>query len=377
MLIKHIKKLSLRWRLTLLTALLVSTACIVSNIIISTNAMFKIKELENMAVEIVPYEVNLKLDVDSDVLKKEFKNSEKKFWEETIISTFFIVMVSCSIIYIMLSLFLKPLEKLTKRIEDINEKNLSDELEIDTDISEIRKLIIAFNEMLERLNEIFAAQKRFSASAAHEMKTPLAVIKTRLAILKKSEKIDESDYMDSLNMLDNQVTRLSGVIDVLLQMVSLNSIKREEEVFLGDLIEELIFDLDFIASEKNISLNQHGENIKILGNYNLIYRAIYNLLENAIKYNHENGCVDINIVLENKNVNIFIKDTCEKIAKEYSEKIFEPFYRIDKSRSRQLGGAGLGLALVKEIVVKHGGSICLLDTYGDGNMMKLSFKLEE
>ena len=211
------------------------------------------------------------------------------------------------------------------------------------------------------------------ASAAHEMKTPLALVKTRVDILKKSNEFKEDDYKELLDLLDSQSSRLSSVIDVLLQMVDLNHIEQKEEIYLADLLEELSCDLDSIAAMKGVSLSYTCEDIRLRGNYALIYRAIYNLIENAIKYNKKDGAVEVEAIKQATTVDILVKDTCTKIPREYANKIFEPFFRVDKSRSREMGGAGLGLALVKEIAIRHNGEVALLDGRKEGNIIRISF----
>lgn len=361
-----------------MTALLVSIACIVSNLLISTNASFKMDELENMVITVVP-EDNLgdSIALDDDKLNgkilEAINNSKERFWTGTISETLIIVLISSIITYIMVGICVKPLEKFNRKLEDINEKNLSDEIEVDTDIVEIERLRCSFNKMLSRLDEAFKVQKRFSASAAHEMKTPLALVKTRVDILKKSNEFKEQDYKELLDLLDSQSSRLSSVIDVLLQMVDLNHIEQKEEIYLADLLEELSCDLDTMADMKGVSLSYTCEDIKLRGNYALIYRAVYNLIENAIKYNKKDGTVEVEVIKQAGTVDILVKDTCTKIPREYADKIFEPFFRVDKSRSREMGGAGLGLALVKEIAIRHNGEVALLDSRKEGNIIRISF----
>ena len=363
-----------------MTAVLVSSACIVLSLFINANATFKMDELENMVVTIIPYSDSATSTVDLPNINNnilfEIESAQNRFRIETVFFTVVISFISRCVTYITVGISLRPLEEFNEKLEEMTVRNLSEKITLNTSIAEIERLGVSFNKMAERINESFLAQKRFSASAAHEMRTPLASIRTRIEVLNKSGNISEQEYKDLLAMIESQTTRLSNVTDVLLQMVELNSIEKKDNIVLEDLLDELVCDLDLAATKKKVRISQKSENISILGNYTLVYRAIYNLIENAIKYNVEGGSIDIEIKKEGNKAAVYITDTCSKIPMEYEDKIFEAFFRVDKSRSRKYGGAGLGLALVKEIAMKHDGDVKLVEKEGEGNIMKLSLGIK-
>ena len=300
-----------------MTAVLVSSACIVLSLFINANATFKIDELENMVVTIIPYSDSATSTVDLPNINNnilfEIESAQNRFRIETVVFTVVISFISSCVTYITVGISLRPLEEFNEKLEEMTVRNLSEKITLNTSIAEIERLGVSFNKMAERINESFLAQKRFSASAAHEMRTPLASIRTRIEVLNKSGNISEQEYKDLLAMIESQTTRLSNVTDVLLQMVELNSIEKKDNIVLEDLLDELVCDLDLAATKKKVRISQKSENISILGNYTLVYRAIYNLIENAIKYNVEGGSIDIEIKKEGNKAAVYITDTCSKI----------------------------------------------------------------
>ena len=243
---------------------------------------------------------------------------------------------------------------------------------LESDSAEIVRLTESFNEMLHRLNDAFLIQKQFSANAAHELRTPLAVIQAELEVFEKKNKIEDADSQEMIDRMKFQTNRLGHVIDILLEMTELQSAAKNDHISLAALTEEVICDLSAVADRKEITLTQKPGDVEMIGNDTLLYRAIYNLIENAIKYNHPEGAVSVEIKRNDKLAKIIVTDTGMGIAQDDWEQIFEPFFRVDKSRSRAMGGAGLGLALVREIARQHGGDVSILQSSEQGTQIELS-----
>ncbi len=264
------------------------------------------------------------------------------------------------------------MRKLSLQIQEIQAKNLQQPVLLESDSAEIVRLTESFNEMLHRLNDAFLIQKQFSANAAHELRTPLAVIQAELEVFEKKNKIEDADSQEMIDRMKFQTNRLSHVIDILLEMTELQSAAKNDHISLAALTEEVICDLSAVADKKEIGLTQKPGDVEIIGNDTLLYRAIYNLIENAIKYNHPEGAVSVEIKRNDKLAKIIVTDTGMGIAQDDWEQIFEPFFRVDKSRSRAMGGAGLSLALVREIARQHGGDVSILQSSEQGTQIELS-----
>lgn len=375
------KQHSLQWKLTFITAFIIIISCLSVSYFISKSAMLFFVEIEESAITMLPQEsisdgTNLEIELQPDEnFSNVVNNISVEFWIKSLLITLIITLISSSLIFWIIGNALEPLKKFGKQIEEIQAKNLQSPT-VSTDGSiEIVRLSNAFNEMLKRLNNTFSAQKQFSANAAHELRTPLAVIRTKLEVFEKSEHFEISDYMEIITMVRMQTDRLSHVIDLLLEMTELQSAKRSDRIQLAEIVEEVICDLASVGDKKNISLIQKSGDAQIMGNDTLIYRAIYNLVENAIKYNREGGKVTVEVTQNGKFANILISDTGSGINPSDCEHIFEPFFRVDKSRSRDLGGAGLGLALVKEIAQQHGGDVRVVQSSESGTQIELMLLL--
>lgn len=375
------KQHSLQWKLTFITAFIIIISCLSVSYFISRSAMLFFVEIEESAITMLPQEsisdgTNLEIELQPDEnFSNVVNNISVEFWIKSLLITLIITLISSSLIFWIIGNALEPLKKFGKQIEEIQAKNLQSPT-VSTDGSiEIVRLSNAFNEMLKRLNNTFSAQKQFSANAAHELRTPLAVIRTKLEVFEKSEHFEIRDYMEIITMVRMQTDRLSHVIDLLLEMTELQSAKRSDRIQLAEIVEEVICDLASVGDKKNISLIQKSGDAQIMGNDTLIYRAIYNLVENAIKYNREGGKVTVEVTQNGKFANILISDTGSGINPSDCEHIFEPFFRVDKSRSRDLGGAGLGLALVKEIAQQHGGDVRVVQSSESGTQIELMLLL--
>ena len=374
------KHLSLRWKLTLMTAFMVVTACLAISFFISRSAILYMDEIGNSAIAILPNtdipttnsdEIKVVLNPKS-VVADTVKNTQIEFWIKSLAITLIITLTVSFLMYLIVGYALYPLRELTAQIEDIQAKNLKEPILSKSNSTEIERLTLAFNRLLLRLEETFATQRQFSANAAHELRTPLAVMSTKFEVFEKNKNPDEADYKEAINMARNQTDRLSHVIDILLEMTELQSAPKSDSISLSEITEEVICDLVAVADKKNISLIQEDGEARLTGSDTLVYRAVYNLIENAIKYNKEDGKVSVAITEDENFAKVIITDTGSGIAKEDWDKIFEPFFRIDKSRSRSMGGAGLGLALVKEIAVRHGGDVKVIESSNKGSSIELS-----
>ena len=374
------KHLSLRWKLTLMTAFMVVTACLAISFFISRSAILYMDEIGNSAIAILPNtdipttttdEIQVVLNPKS-VVADTVKNTQIEFWIKSLAITLIITLTVSFLMYLIVGYALYPLRELTSQIEDIQAKNLKEPILSKSNSTEIERLTLAFNRLLLRLEETFATQRQFSANAAHELRTPLAVMSTKFEVFEKNKNPDEADYKEAIGMARSQTDRLSHVIDILLEMTELQSAPKSDSISLSEITEEVICDLVAVAEKKNISLVQDDGEARLTGSDTLVYRAIYNLIENAIKYNKNDGKVSIAITEDEDFAKVIITDTGSGIAKEDWDKIFEPFFRVDKSRSRSMGGAGLGLALVKEIAVRHGGDVKVIESSNKGSSIELS-----
>ena len=374
------KHLSLRWKLTLMTAFMVITACLAISLFISRSAILYMDEIGNSAIAILPNtdipttttdEIQVVLNPKS-VVADTVKNTQIEFWIKSLAITLIITLTVSFLMYLIVGYALRPLGELTSQIEDIQAKNLKEPILSKSNSTEIERLTLAFNRLLLRLEETFATQRHFSANAAHELRTPLAVMSTKFEVFEKNKNPDEADYKEAIGMARSQTDRLSHVIDILLEMTELQSAPKSDSISLSEITEEVICDLVAVAEKKSISLVQDDGEARLTGSDTLVYRAIYNLIENAIKYNKEGGKVSVAITEDENFAKVIITDTGSGIAKEDWDKIFEPFFRVDKSRSRSMGGAGLGLALVKEIAVRHGGDVKVIESSNKGSSIELS-----
>ena len=372
--------LSLRWKLTLMTAFMVITACLAISFFISRSAILYMDEIGNSAIAILPNtnistgssnEIQVDLNPKA-ILSDTVKNTQLEFWIKSLSITLVITLVFSLLMYFIVGFTLRPLGELTSQIEDIQTKNLNEPILSRSKSIEIERLTLAFNRLLKRLEETFTAQRQFSANAAHELRTPLAVMRTKFEVFDKNNTPNVEDYKETINMAKTQTDRLSHVIDILLEMTELQSAPKGDKISLAEITEEVICDLVSIAEKKNITLVQSEGESRLIGSDTLIYRAIYNLVENAIKYNKDYGNVTVSISEDRDFAKAIISDTGSGIDKDDWDKIFEPFFRVDKSRSRAMGGTGLGLALVKEIAARHGGGVRIVESSEKGSKIELS-----
>lgn len=387
-----LKKRSLQWRLTLLITLLVTVTCILMYFFISNSAVTGMENLESYIVQInetdsTPITFNLDPSILFPDLSNQVQATKDLFRIRSIIATGIIILLSSIGTYFISHRALTPLHDLSTKIGKIQAQNLSESLEIPDSNDEISQLTASFNKMLSRLDDAFTAQKQFSASAAHELRTPLAVMQTNLEVFARKKTPSTEEYQEIFSLIQEQTGRLSHLAEILLDMTGIQTVERSETISLAELTEEVFCDLASVAEQKQIELIQRDGDCTVTGSYLLLYRAVYNLVENAIKYNHPSGKVTVTlhpgkVILDASSqphpadcAFIEISDTGIGISPEYQEKIFAPFFRVDKSRSRAMGGAGLGLALVTEIARQHGGQVKVLESNEKGSTIALMLPL--
>lgn len=380
---------SLQWRLTLLLTLLMTLTCILMYFFISHSAVTGIEDLQDYMIQLdpgqdvgdTPITFNVNPVALFPQLEQEIQNTTSRFRLQSIIATIMIILLSSICTYFLTAKTLKPLKTLNQQIRKIQAQNLSSQLVVPDTKDEIAQLTNSFNEMLSRLDSAFLAQKQFAANAAHELRTPLAVLQTNLEVFQKKSAPKPAEYQQLFSMMQEQTSRLSHLVGTLLDMTNLKSIPRTDKVSLPELTDEVFCDLDPIAEKAEIQLNLKMPDSKALpsddqkylvnGSYVLLYRAVYNLVENAIKYNRPKGTVTVSFDQTDSQAMVLVKDTGIGISPENQEKIFEPFFRVDKSRSRAMGGAGLGLALVSSIAQEHRGKVAVLESNEAGSTIAL------
>mgnify|MGYP001121290406 FL=1 len=388
---------SLQLKLTLLLSLLMIVSCVLMYFFISHSAVSGMDGLQNYMIKVDPQDGDspITFNVDPKALfpqfEQEIQETKESFLLRSVIATTIIILLSSVCTYFLTKKALTPLQKLTSEVSQIQAQNLSTQLAVPNSKDEIAQLTSSFNEMLARLDNAFSTQKQFSANAAHELRTPLAVLQTNLEVFEKKQEPEMVEYQQLFTMIKEQTARLSQLVGTLLDMTNLKSVPRTDQVSLEELVDEVFCDLDPVAEKAGISIHFDdsssqdwhtdvhtpdasalNNNIRnITGSYVLLYRAVYNLVENAIKYNRPNGSVTVSVKEKNGQAMILVKDTGIGISPENQKKIFDPFFRVDKSRSRAMGGAGLGLALVDSIAREHGGSVKVLESNEKGSIIAL------
>ena len=388
---------SLQLKLTLLLSLLMIISRVLMYFFISHSAVSGMDGLQNYMIKVDPQDGDspITFNVDPKALfpqfEQEIQETKEDFLLRSVIATTIIILLSSVCTYFLTKKTLTPLQKLTSEVSQIQAQNLSTQLAVPNSKDEIAQLTSSFNEMLTRLDNAFSTQKQFSANAAHELRTPLAVLQTNLEVFEKKQEPEMVEYQQLFTMIKEQTARLSQLVGTLLDMTNLKSVPRTDQVTLEELVDEVFCDLDPVAEKAGISIHfddsssqdwhtdVHTPNASVLnnnirnitGSYVLLYRAVYNLVENAIKYNRPNGSVTVSVKEKNGQAMILVKDTGIGISPENQKKIFDPFFRVDKSRSRAMGGAGLGLALVDSIAREHGGSVKVLESNEKGSIIAL------
>ena len=380
------KKMSLQWRLTIITTLLIAMICGSLTIFIYKNGVYYIDSLQNTVDaksednnEKNPDEIYISIpDEEWNNFAKNFSiqvyNNKADYKKSSLLFSTLLSLLGGVITFFISGHALKPLCDFSKKIEEVQAQNLSDSRIEENKFSELNQLSVSYNKMLERLSEAFKLQRQFTANAAHELRTPLAVMQLQIDLYNSSKHPNnDTSAQQAISMITEQTERLSKMVRTLLDMSELQTIARDEEIAISALVEEVLADLEPLAQEKGINLIEKCDNVLLMGSDILIYRLVYNLVENAIKYNFSGGTVTVNATQQNSQLHLTVEDTGNGIPEELKERIFEPFFRLDKSRSRELGGVGLGLALVREIVRVHNGSILVKNNANSGTTFEVIF----
>lgn len=380
------KKISLQWRLTIITTLLIAMICGSLTIFIYKNGVYYIDSLQNTVDaksednnEKNPDEIYISIpDEEWNNFAKNFSiqvyNNKADYKKSSLLFSTLLSLLGGVITFFISGHALKPLCDFSKKIEEVQAQNLSDSRIEENKFSELNQLSVSYNKMLERLSEAFKLQRQFTANAAHELRTPLAVMQLQIDLYNSSKHPNnDTSAQQTISMITEQTERLSKMVRTLLDMSELQTIARDEEIAISALVEEVLADLEPLAQEKGINLIEKCDNVLLMGSDILIYRLVYNLVENAIKYNFSGGTVTVTATQQNSQLHLTVEDTGNGIPEELKERIFEPFFRLDKSRSRELGGVGLGLALVREIVRVHNGSILVKNNANSGTTFEVIF----
>lgn len=380
------KKMSLQWRLTIITTLLIAMICGSLTIFIYKNGVYYIDSLQNTVDaksednnEKNPDEIYISIpDEEWNNFAKNFSiqvyNNKADYKKSSLLFSTLLSLLGGVITFFISGHALKPLCDFSKKIEEVQAQNLSDSRIEENKFSELNQLSVSYNKMLERLSEAFKLQRQFTANAAHELRTPLAVMQLQIDLYNSSKHPDnDTSAQQTISMITEQTERLGKMVRTLLDMSELQTIARDEEIAIAALVEEVLADLEPLAQEKGINLIEKCDNVLLMGSDILIYRLVYNLVENAIKYNFSDGTVTVTATQQNSQLHLTVEDTGNGIPEELKERIFEPFFRLDKSRSRELGGVGLGLALVREIVRVHNGSILVKNNANSGTTFEVIF----
>ena len=359
------KRMSLQWRLTCITTLCIAIICGCLTMFVYKNGVHYIDSLQD-AVESQGDEKGNKSDEiyisipddNWDEFADEFSvqvyNNKADYKRNSLIITVLLALLGGVVTYFISGHALRPIREFSDKIEEVQAQNLSDSRIEENNVKELNQLGISYNKMLERLSDAFEIQRQFTANAAHELRTPLALMQVQLDLYNSaSHPGNDADTLQTIKMITEQNDKLNRMVKTLLDMSELQTVGRDDKIILDAIVEEVLADLEPLAVEKNIKLIGKCEDATMIGSDILIYRLVYNLVENAIKYNHPLGQVTVTAYQRNKHVYLSVEDTGSGIPKELRERVFEPFFRVDKSRSRELGGVGLGLALVHEIVRVH------------------------
>lgn len=376
------KKISLQWRLTIITTLLIAIICGCLTIFIYKNGVYYIDSLQNTVdtkSENNSDEIYISIpDEDWNNFAKNFSiqvyNNKADYKRNSLIFSTLLSLLGGVLTFFISGRALKPLCDFSNKIEEVQAQNLSDSRIEESKIPELNQLSTSYNKMLERLSESFEMQRQFTANAAHELRTPLAVMQLQIDLYNSTQHPDnDSSAQQTIKMITEQTERLSKMVRTLLDMSELQTVARDEEIEIDALIEEVLADLEPLAQEKDVRLTGKCDKVILIGSDILIYRLVYNLVENAIKYNVSGGVVTVTATQQDKHICLAVEDTGNGIPEELKERIFEPFFRLDKSRSRALGGVGLGLAFVHEIVRVHDGSIFVKDNANSGTTFEVIF----
>lgn len=379
------KKMSLQWRLTIITTLFIAMICGCLTMYIYSSGVYYMDSLQEAVDtqsqddEEGPNEIFIGIPDDAwDDFASNFSvqvyNNKADYKRKSLAFSVMMALFGGVVTYFICGRALKPLNEFSKKIEEVQAQNLADSEIEENDVKELNQLSVSYNKMLKRLSEAFETQRQFTANAAHELRTPLAVMQVQLDVYNSTKHPDnDACATQTIQMVTEQNERLSKMVKTLLDMSELQTVARDDEIALDALVEEVLADLEPLAQEKHIQLVQACEPVTMMGSDILIYRLVYNLVENAIKYNRLDGTVTVMATEKEGHICIQVGDTGNGIPEELKVRVFDPFFRVDKSRSRALGGVGLGLALVHEIVRVHDGEVTIKDNTVGGTTFEVRF----
>ena len=379
------KRMSLQWRLTCIITLYIALICGCLTMLIYKNGVYYIDSLQ----ETVDArgddnggssdEIYISIPEDNwDDFANDFSvqvyNNKADYKKNSLIISALLALLGGVATYFISGHALKPIGKFSDKIEEVQAQNLADSRIEENNVKELNQLSVSYNKMLERLSDAFDIQRQFTANAAHELRTPLSLMQMQLDSYNSNPHPgNDADTEQTIKMVTEQNDRLGKMVKTLLDMSELQTVGRDDVIMVNALVDEVLADLEPLAQEKNIKLIGKCTDIRMIGSDILIYRMVYNLVENAIKYNHSGGRVTVTAYQKEKHIYLSIEDTGNGIPEELRQRVFEPFFRVDKSRSRELGGVGLGLALVHEIVSAHDGTITVRSNPSGGTIFDVSF----
>lgn len=385
------KKISLQWKLTLLTTVLITILCGCLTFFLYKNGVYYFDTLQESVTEQGAAPEALYIDIPDDAwddfvaqFSMKVYNSKSDYRSRSLLITVIVALIGGAATYFISGRALKPLREFSETVEKVQAQNLTDYTIEENKIAELDRLRNSFNKMLMRLSVSFETQRQFTGNAAHELRTPLALIQAQLDLYHAAEHPESTTAAEeTIQMVTEQNERLSKLVRTLLDMSELQTVARNDRIELHGLIEEVLTDLEPLAQEKNIELIQNSqrgvekadEELFMTGSDILIYRMLYNLVENAIKYNQKDGTVTVSAIREKNEVVLTVSDTGNGIDEAFRTQIFEPFFRIDKSRSRELGGVGLGLTMVREVVRVHDGTIKVYANKNKGTTFEVKMRL--
>ena len=377
------KKMSLQWRLTCIITLYIAVICGCVTMLVYKNGVYYMDSLQEAvdtrgdaqpddAEEIYISIPEDKWDEFANDFSVQVYNNKADYRKNSLIISAVLAFLGGVATYFISGHALRPIREFSDKIEKVQAQNLADSQIEENQVKELNQLSVSYNRMLERLSDAFEIQRQFTANAAHELRTPLSLMQVQLDLYHSNRHPDnDADTVQMIQMVTEQNERLSKMVKTLLDMSELQTVGRDDEIILDALVDEVLEDLEPLAETKNIRLIGKCKDITMVGSDILIYRLVYNLVENAIKYNHSGGQVIVTADRKEKHVYLSVEDTGAGIPEELKERVFEPFFRVDKSRSRELGGVGLGLALVREIVRVHDGSITVKSNPSGGTTFEV------
>lgn len=377
------KKMSLQWRLTCIITLYIAVICGCVTMLVYKNGVYYMDSLQEAvdtrgddqpddAEEIYISIPEDKWDEFANDFSVQVYNNKTDYRKNSLIISAVLALLGGVVTYFISGHALRPIREFSDKIEKVQAQNLADSRIEENQVKELNQLSVSYNRMLERLSDAFEIQRQFTANAAHELRTPLALMQVQLDLYhSNSHPGNDADTVQMIKMVTEQNDRLNKMVKTLLDMSELQTVGRDDEIILDALVDEVLEDLEPLAEGKNIRLIGKCKDITMVGSDILIYRLVYNLVENAIKYNHSGGQVTVTADRKEKHVYLSVEDTGAGIPEELKERVFEPFFRVDKSRSRELGGVGLGLALVREIVRVHDGSITVKSNPAGGTIFEV------